>query len=219
MIHIAVLYTLNKMSYNFIYIINNKTSSSELYKSLEECYLAQNKFIGSKEIVGSVNSVQVQSCSNYNDEDAAAAPIYNFNANASPNTVQKLDSVPGAVSYTMLEPINGNNKIDATDTSFSTYIQSTFNIIIGVLIVIGVFRIMYGGTIFLTTDVIMGKMKGKEVIIGSLKGVILALFTWSILSLINPDILNNNISKVVGGGVGGVFNSVSSVVTGKIDSQ
>ena len=121
--------------------------------------------------------------------------------------------------YTLLEPINNTKSIGSDDTAFSTYIQSTFNIIIGVLIVIGVFRIMYGGTIFLTTDVIMGKMKGKEVIIGSLKGVILALFTWSILSLINPDILNNNISKVVGGGVGGVLGNVSSIVTGKSTSN
>ena len=116
--------------------------------------------------------------------------------------------------YTLLEPINNVKSIGSDDSSFSTYIQSSFNVILGVIIVIGVFRIMYGGTIFLTTDIVMGKMKGKETIINSLRGILLAMTTWSLLYFINPDILKNNVTKIVTDGVSGVVREVGGVVGG-----
>ena len=58
----------------------------------------------------------------------------------------------------------------------------------------------------------MGKMKGKETIINSLRGILLAMTTWSLLYFINPDILKNNVTKIVTDGVSGVVREVGGVV-------
>lgn len=116
--------------------------------------------------------------------------------------------------YIMLEPINGISSFGPTPDTFSLYLQTSFNVIMGVIIVMSVFRIIYGGMIFMTSDIVMNKLKGKEAIVSSLKGVFLAIVTWLLLYTINPDILNNKVGRILSDGVVSVGRGVSDVVGG-----
>ena len=164
----------------------------------------------------SFSAQSVDTSSNYDN----GYRVNNTAANQTPTQGQPA-TPSGAASYTLLEPINGNKELSIAPSSFSTYLQSSFNVILGVMLVISVFRVMYGGAIFMTTDIVINKTKAKEIIINSLRGVFLAMITWGVLFFINPDTVNNNLGRIVlesGGkvvsGVGSVIGAAAGEVTG-----
>lgn len=200
------------MSYNFIYQIgSNDEKYSDDYNTLEECRVAQSKWMSDDKIKNTIISIKVKSCSDYNVEDGASPPIYNIKANNNPEN--KANSVnDSAVKYTLLEPINGVSTVPITATAFADYIQSTFNVLFGVFVVWSVFRLAYGGVLFMTSDIINKKLLGKEMIVNSIKYIFLAVFTYTIFFIINPDILNNKITNIVKGGVVAVGGGVVNVI-------
>ena len=135
------------------------------------------------------------------------------------------DNVDNSSQYVMLEPLNNIKSFGPTPDTFSLYLQTSFNVIMGVIIVMSVFRIIYGGMIFMTSDIVMNKLKGKEAIVGSLKGIFLAVVTWLLLYTINPDILNNKVGRIIsdsvvtaGQGLGAVVGRVGEGgIGGKVD--
>lgn len=115
--------------------------------------------------------------------------------------------------YTLLEPISGvGSSANLDSNSFANYLQNSFNLIFGVIIVLSVFRVMYGGALFLTSDVVIGKMKGKDIIVNSLRGIFLALITYSIMYWINPEMLNNKIGSILSDGGRVVGEKVKEVI-------
>lgn len=121
-----------------------------------------------------------------------------------------------APQYTLLEPINNVGSVGISQTAFSDYIQSSFNVLFGVFIVWSVFRLAYGGVLFMTSDIINKKIAGKEMIINSIKYISLALITYSIMFFVNPDILDNKITNIVKGAVVTVGKGVGETVRGAI---
>ena len=218
------------MSYNFIYKIGtNSEVYSPNYDNIELCNTAQSRWMSSEKTKNSPLSIRVQGCNDYSLEDGVIAPVYNINANADPNKASPPTNIDGdttsdasTVRYTLLEPVNGKNTVSITSTSFADYIQSSFNVLFGVFIVWSVFRLAYGGVLFMTSDIINKKIAGKEMIINSVKYVFLALITYSIMFFVNPDILDNKITNIVKGGVvsvgRGVREAVGGVVTGVVGS-
>ena len=124
------------------------------------------------------------------------------------------DNVDNSSQYVMLEPLNNIKSFGPTPDTFSLYLQTSFNVIMGVIIVMSVFRIIYGGMIFMTSDIVMNKLKGKEAIVGSLKGIFLAVVTWLLLYTINPDILNNKVGRIISDGVVTAGQGLGNVVGG-----
>jgi hypothetical protein len=88
--------------------------------------------------------------------------------------------------------------------SFSSYLQSLFQLGIGVAVVLAVIQIVLGGFKYMTTDAAGGKEEGKEKIRGAIYGLILALATVLILQTINPNIVSLKIN----------FSDVQNTTTG-----
>ena len=132
------------------------------------------------------------------------------------NTAVPTSKDKQAPQYTLLEPINNVGSVGISPTSFSDYIQSSFNVLFGVFIVWSVFRLAYGGVLFMTSDIINKKIDGKEMIINSIKYISLALITYSIMFFVNPDILDNKITNIVKGAVVTVGKGVGEAVKGTI---
>ena len=207
------------MSYNFIYQIgSNSEIYSTNYDSKEECNVAQSKWMSDEKVKNSVLSIKIKSCGDYNADDGIIPPVYNINANAeqikanNKDNTASLDKGVQVPHYTLLEPINGVRSIPITPTSFADYIQSTFNVLFGIFIVWSIFRLAYGGVLFMTSDIINKKLLGKEMIINSIKYFFLAVFTYTIFFIINPDILNNKITNIVKDGAVAVGSGVMDVV-------
>ena len=132
------------------------------------------------------------------------------------NTAVPTSKDKQAPQYTLLEPINNVGSVGISPTSFSDYIQSSFNVLFGVFIVWSVFRLAYGGVLFMTSDIINKKIDGKEMIINSIKYISLALITYSIMFFVNPDILDNKITNIIKGGVVTIGRGVGEAVRGTV---
>ncbi|MFA6094562.1 MAG: pilin [Candidatus Paceibacterota bacterium] len=95
-----------------------------------------------------------------------------------------------ALDYQILAPIGNLSTELATKNDLSTYVNFLFKLGIGAAGVLAVIYIIIGGAQYSTTDSILGHQKGKETIKRALTGLALAIFSWLILSTINPDLLS-----------------------------
>jgi type 1 fimbria pilin len=75
------------------------------------------------------------------------------------------------------------------------YIQSIFNIALGLLMVLSVVMIVFAGVEYMTVESIYGKSNAKGRITGAVTGLILALGIFLILETINPQLLEINFGK------------------------
>ena len=71
-----------------------------------------------------------------------------------------------------------------------TFFQQVFNTLLAVAATLAVLMIMYGGVKYMTTDAWTGKEEAKDIIKNAVWGLVLALVSWLILYIINPDILS-----------------------------
>ena len=112
--------------------------------------------------------------------------------------------------YNLLAPIpcptgsagcDANNTLSTFDPSqannLGIYLNLIVKIIIGICGVLAVVMIVMGGIEYMTSELVSSKEAGKERIRNALFGLILALFSWSLLYTINPDILKTDESSLV----------------------
>ncbi len=96
--------------------------------------------------------------------------------------------------YCLLEPLpmgaDGEFSKINSGTGLSSYLQTFFKILLGIITVLAVVMIIVGGVQYMTTDAIGGKENGKETVTNALGGLILALGSWLILNTINPDLVS-----------------------------
>ena len=97
-----------------------------------------------------------------------------------------------AQSYVPLAQLPGVGS-SVNTTSLSSYLQTIFQIGIGVAAGLAVIMIVLGGIEYMSTDAIGGKEEGKEKITSALWGLLLALSAWLILNTINPKLLDMNL--------------------------
>lgn len=80
------------------------------------------------------------------------------------------------------------------DTSSLTgYLNTVFQIGIGVAAGLAVVRIVIGGIQYMSTDAIGGKEEGKDIITSALWGLLLALISFIILNTINPALVSTGL--------------------------
>ncbi|MFP4022497.1 MAG: hypothetical protein ACLFNR_02070 [Candidatus Paceibacterota bacterium] len=73
-------------------------------------------------------------------------------------------------------------------TGYAGFLLETL-IIVAVLLAI--IFIMIGGVLYITTDTIEGKDKGKETVTRAILGLLIALISWLILYTINPELVGS----------------------------
>ncbi|MDP3958074.1 MAG: pilin [bacterium] len=98
-------------------------------------------------------------------------------------------------SYTLLEGLPGIGKTIALGPGgLSSYLQTVFNLGIGIAVALAVVMIVIGGAQYLSTDAVFGKEEGKEKLTHAVWGLILALGVFIILNTVNPDILKSSLT-------------------------
>jgi len=105
--------------------------------------------------------------------------------------------------YTPIENLPLDNR-EATAKDFYDYIQQIYNFLIGAAGVCAVLMIVIGGFMYLTSAGNNSKMeKAKEVITDAIIGLLMVMFAWLLLYLINPDLVNiKRLTNLSGAGSG-----------------
>jgi hypothetical protein len=87
--------------------------------------------------------------------------------------------------------------IDATgkttggcQTTLADYLPGAFNLAISIAAVMAFVMLTYGGVLYMTSDAIGNKSKGKEYIENALWGLLLVISSYLILNTINPQMLH-----------------------------
>lgn len=95
-------------------------------------------------------------------------------------------------TYTPLAPLPGLDKGLNFDDScpLANYLNTMFDLIVGVIIVIAMVKLVLGGLEYVTSESISGKANAKDSIIAAFGGLVLALGSYIILNSINPNLLN-----------------------------
>lgn len=76
------------------------------------------------------------------------------------------------------------------------YLNLMIRIFIGLCAVLAVVMIVLGGIEYMTSELISSKEAGKDRILHSIYGLLLALGAWTILNQINPDILKSDLETL-----------------------
>jgi len=81
--------------------------------------------------------------------------------------------------------------------NLSSFIAELYNLGIAIAVVLAVLVIMYAGVEYLITENVGKKGKSLERVVGALIGLGLALTSYLILDIINPDILDLDSNKLI----------------------
>jgi hypothetical protein len=99
-----------------------------------------------------------------------------------------------ALEYTPLEGkafVGFGDPITAsTKEPLKVFLSQVFSFGLAIAVALAVIMIVWGGVEIMTTDSWSGKTNGKEKIWNAIWGLLLALVSWLILYIINPDLLN-----------------------------
>lgn len=181
------------MSYVFTIESDGNSANSAEYNTLAECNSALNS--RRQSAIANGETFTFGGCTG-SPADTSSNPSSN-------NTIGATNNSSGGTPYTYLEPLSStSSSVEISEAGFSTYLQLVMTVGIAVLVIIGVFYLIYGGIMYMTTDVINNKNRGRSMISNAVVGVVFALSIWLILNAINPDMLNIRL--------GGFGNSVSS---------
>lgn len=127
------------------------------------------------------------------------------------------DPPPSKYDYTPLEPLFTGE--DDKKGDLVTYIQSIFKFFIWTVGIAALLMLMIGGFMYMTSAGNQANAgTAKKIITDALLGLIVVLFAWVILNVINPDLVKINLSSVgalkvdlknpsPGGGNGGSLNT------------
>lgn len=104
-----------------------------------------------------------------------------------------------ADNVVLLEPsiFESQAQADAAQQDFGTYVSRMFTLTIGIAAVLAVIQITIGGIMRMTKDSIQDQSDGKKRIQDALVGLLLALASVLILTTINPQLLNFDLSGMI----------------------
>lgn len=91
------------------------------------------------------------------------------------------------------EKLGGQETIDKNDTSI--FFNNIFRFGIYIASFLATIMIAAGGIQYMSTDAVTGKTEGREKVTYAVMGLLLILFSWILLSQINPDLLNLSLSN------------------------
>ena len=97
-------------------------------------------------------------------------------------------AVRAAVTYTPLEPQAFGN-IPENGSNLGAFLGAVFNWGIAAAIALALIMIILGGMQLMTTDSWTGKEEGKSRIFNAIWGLGLALVSWLLLYIINPNLV------------------------------
>ncbi len=126
--------------------------------------------------------------------------------------------------YTLLEPFDDGSGADSgseTDGTIiikegglSSYLQQIITYLLMLVAVAAVFYMIYGGILYVTTDIINKKAEGKEMIQRVTYGLIFVFTVWLLINSINPNILKNSLNfslSSIGVGIKGTSTSTTQI--------
>ena len=120
------------------------------------------------------------------------------------SATQNTSSAPvGALNYTLLEEIPGSTT--GVTGNLATYLQNLYKFTFWAIGVAALFMLTVGGFMYVTSAGNTSRVEtAKTIITDSLLGIIVALFAWLFLYVINPDLveglqLPNTVSTTTGG--------------------
>ena len=87
-------------------------------------------------------------------------------------------------------------KVDRS--TLGNYISAWYSLIVGVIGILATVMVMYGGFRWLTSGGGAGKNEAKDIILSALVGLVLAFLSYTILYLINPNLLTIGLPEMAG---------------------
>ncbi|MDA3840042.1 MAG: pilin [Patescibacteria group bacterium] len=105
-------------------------------------------------------------------------------------------SIPGATGASVS---NGGKtiKFDRKTTAIGEYIKNIYNYAISIVGIVATIMLLFGGFTWLTAGGSGEKVgKARDIIFGSLTGLVLALTSYTLLTMVNPDLVNFKIQKI-----------------------
>ena len=152
---------------------------------------------------------QQEGCKNGGDQVGFCSNIANINSpRICCSTPTSAAANVGKLNYTLLEQVPGQEGLSG---DFSLYLQKLYNFTFWAIGVAALFMLTVGGFMYVTSAGNTSRIStAKTIITDSLLGIVVALFAWLFLYVINPDLtegltLPNTVSTPVsiGGGGGG----------------
>lgn len=111
---------------------------------------------------------------------------------------------PPSIDYQMLAPIpqlGASSDGNTTVTNIQTFIPQAIKLLIGFAGAAAVFRIMYGGWLYMSSEAFGKKSDAKKVMTNAVIGLILTLGAYTIIYTINPELVKVNLNlEPVGSG-------------------
>ena len=105
-----------------------------------------------------------------------------------------------ALALDLQVPIPGGSDsitFDKTTKPIGQYIQWLYSYAISIVGIVATIMLMFGGFTWLTAGGSGEKVgKARDIIFGSLSGLVLALTSYTILAMINPDLVNFRIQEI-----------------------
>ncbi len=122
------------------------------------------------------------------------APANKIQAEAIAERNASAQSGNGSFSYTLLEKIPG---IDATKLSFAAYLSAIYKLAIWIVGLSALFMFLIGAFMYMLSAANTSKMgSAKSIMQDALIGLVLALASYLILYVINPDLVNLKLPSV-----------------------
>lgn len=116
--------------------------------------------------------------------------------------------------YTLLESFGTEEGVQKTviikDGELGKYLEQIMTYMLMIVTIAAVFFMIYGGILYLTTDIVNKKAEGKEVITRVVIGLIFVFSVWTIMNSINSGLLKNSLNF----SLKGIGASIQSAVTG-----
>jgi hypothetical protein len=96
------------------------------------------------------------------------------------------------LKYTPLEPnaFGGIGKEISEQTSLEDFLSYAFELGLAICAALAVVMIVWGGVEYMLSESMFSKEEGKKKIRNAIYGLLLAVFSWLILYIINPSILD-----------------------------
>jgi biotin carboxyl carrier protein len=118
--------------------------------------------------------------------------------------------------YTLLESFGSESSVDITEGGLGIYLEQIMVYFLMIVTIAAVFFMIYGGILYLTTDIVSKKAEGREIITRVVIGLIFVFSVWTIMNSINSGLLKNslnfslkNIGVVIKNAVTGTTNTTT----------
>lgn len=104
-------------------------------------------------------------------------------------------SIPGSNLFLQGKEVGVGN----TTNALSEYIKAIYTYAISIVGIVATIMLMFGGFVWLTAGGSGDKVgKARDIIFGSLTGLVLALTSYTLLNMINPDLVNFKVLNIDG---------------------